>query len=135
MEQHTIELEHEYAHPIEAVWEAISDAAAISKWFIEADFKPLVGYDYTFTHESTTVTGKVLEVDPPSLLKYTWIVGGVETTVSWRLSEREGRTTLKLVHEGIEKYADTAAHMFTTFTGGWEHCIAELETYLTTQHV
>ena len=134
MQTHSIELEHLYSHPIEDVWEAISNEEAISKWFIQADFQPQIGYYYTFTHEKTVVNGTVLDAKPPELLVYTWIVSDVETTVSWMLEKMESGTRLTLRHTGIEKYGDSAIQMFNSFNGGWQHCITELETYLAPQH-
>jgi uncharacterized protein YndB with AHSA1/START domain len=134
MEHHNIELEHQYAHPIQEVWEAISNEEAISKWFIQADFQPKVGYDYTFTHESTTITGTVLEVDPPSLLVYSWRVAGVETKVTWQLTNQEKGTLLKLSHVGIEKYGETAVKMFGSFSSGWGSCVTNLESFLAKQY-
>ena len=128
----TIELTHTYHHPIEKVWQAISDANAISKWFIQADFKPTVGYAYTFTHESTRIVGEVIKVDKPHELTYTWIVDGTDTTttVQWLLTEDGSCTTLTLKHSGIDAYADSAAKMFESFRQGWGHCASELEKYL-----
>jgi uncharacterized protein YndB with AHSA1/START domain len=130
--ENRIELEHYYAHSIELVWKAISDADSISKWFIKADFEARRGYEYTFTHESTTVTGTVLEVDPPRLLVYTWIVGGTtaETVVRWELREQEGGTLLRIDHTGFEKYADAAPSMIKSSVGGWNAVAAELEKWL-----
>ena len=135
MDQHKIELEHFYPHPVSNVWDAISKQEAISTWFIQADFQAEEGYGYTFTHEQTTITGTVLKASPPSELTYTWVVGGVETTVSWMLSAQENGTLLKLIHTGIEKYGESAAVMFGNFEGGWNNCIAELESYLIPQNV
>ena len=68
-----------------------STAKEISTWFIQADFKAEVGYEYTFTHESTQIKGHVLEASPFHTLIYTWIVGGtgVETTVSGSLKKTQ----------------------------------------------
>ncbi len=134
MEKQIIEMEHLYAHAIQDVWNAISRAEEISKWFIQADFEPRVGYDYTFTHESSIIKGTVMQVDPPRLLVYSWKVSGVETTVTWQLEEADEGTRLRLVHSGIEKHGEHAAKMLASFTGGWEHCISELEEYLTPQN-
>jgi uncharacterized protein YndB with AHSA1/START domain len=78
-----IRKEHQYQAQISDVWNAITIAEEISDWFIKADFKAEVGYSYTFTHESTVISGKVLEVDPVYNLVYTWDVEGtgVATTV------------------------------------------------------
>lgn len=132
MEGHRIEMEHHYPHPIDRVWRAISDQDAISKWFIQADFLAQAGYHYTFTHEATTVTGQVLEVEPPTRLVYTWIVGKTtaRTVVEWLLTPTETGTKLRIVHEGFENYADSAASMFTSSVKGWQAVINELAAYL-----
>ncbi|NNF03183.1 MAG: hypothetical protein HKN17_01850 [Rhodothermales bacterium] len=128
----SIELEQHYPHSIDDVWLAISEADRISTWFIQADFAAKVGYAYTFTHESTTVTGKVLEVEPPRRLVYTWIVGdtGVETIVSWTLTASNDGTLLRIEHTGFERYADTAPVMIKSSTGGWTAVATELMKYL-----
>ena len=128
----TIELEHVYTHPIDRVWRAISDEKEISTWFIKADFKPVVGYAYTFTHESTTITGVVKGVDEPKELVYTWNIGGMdaESTVSWRLESVTGGTRVVLTHSGIESYGDSAAQMFSSFKKGWATCISDLAEFL-----
>ncbi len=124
---------HYYSHPIGAVWNAISDAKEISSWFIQADFRPEEGYDYTFKHEDTVIKGKVLKANPVYELVYTWVVGDteVETVVSWKLSEKDGGTELILEHSGISNYpGETAVVMFTNFNGGWQSCIENLEQHL-----
>ena len=45
----SLKKERIFQQPIEKVWKAISRGEEISKWFIHADFKPQVGYEYTFT--------------------------------------------------------------------------------------
>lgn len=127
--------EHEFKHPIADVWKAISEAEEISSWFIQADFRAEVGYKYTFTHESTKITGEVLQADPVHNLVYTWIVGdtGVVTTVSWKLKETSNGTQLLLEHSGISNYpGETAVTMFNNFDGGWSSCVTNLEKYLKT---
>lgn len=128
----TIKKEKFYNHPIAEVWQAISNQQAISAWFIQADFKAEEGYQYKFTHESTTITGEVLEANPVYELVYTWIVSGtsVKTTVKWHLQEKEKGTLLRLEHSGIEDYKETAAQFFDNFSKGWDHCMDELEKYL-----
>ena len=129
-----IEKTQQLAFPMEEVWKAISTADEISAWFIKADFKAEVGYDYRFTHEQTNIVGKVLEADPFHNLVYTWIIEGtgVETTVKWKLEEKEGGTFITLVHSGIENYPseEMAINMFNSFTEGWTNCMVNLEKYL-----
>ncbi len=125
--------------PMKEVWSAISNGEEISVWFIKADFKPEVGYEYTFTRNETTISGKVLEANPHFNLVYTWIVDGtgVETKVRWKLEENEQGTLLTLEHSGISNYPteDMATNMFTHFSGGWDACIEGLDKYLKKESV
>ena len=124
---------HQFKSPISQVWNAISVAEEISAWFIKADFKAEEGYTYTFTHENTVISGKVLKSDPVYELVYSWIVGGteVETTVRWKLEENSEGTLLTLEHFGISNYpVETAVTMFNNFKGGWNSCVENLEKYL-----
>ncbi len=123
-----------YPQPIAQVWDAISKAEKISTWFIKAQFEAREGAAYTFTHEETVITGKVLKVNPVNELVYTWILGGTEaeTTVSWQLTEKDGGTLLTLVHSGISNYPDeqTAVTMAGHFEQGWARCTGDLAEYL-----
>jgi uncharacterized protein YndB with AHSA1/START domain len=132
MKETRIDLERTYAHPIDAVWSAISEASEISKWFIDADFKPEVGYSYTFTHEDTQIVGEVLAVDPPTELVYTWCVKGtgIVTTVRWALTSTGAGTEVKLEHTGFDEYGESAIGLFTSFQKGWASCADELEKHL-----
>ncbi len=128
-----------FAHSIDKVWKAISEGDEISKWFIQADFKPEVGYEYTFTateeNGGTKIRGKVLSASP-YILKYSWRVGDteVDTTVSWMLEEAEGGTKLTLEHSGISQYPEEAAtEMLGHFDKGWDMCILGLTEYLTNE--
>ena len=122
---------------IDTVWNAITNAEEISAWFIKADFKAEVGYQYTFTSSPnekgcTVISGEVKKSNPYTLI-YTWIVGdtNVETTVTWKLEAIEGGTKLYLEHSGISNYAgDTAITMLESFNGGWNTCIDGLKNYL-----
>ena len=139
----SIQKEHQFHHSIEEVWDAISKAEEISKWFIQADFKAEKGYQYTFSHTNeetnacTTITGEVLEANPVYKLVYTWVVDGTDTrtTVTWNLAKNEKGTLLRLEHTGISNYpGETAVKMFESFDGGWNNCISELEKFLNSVH-
>ncbi len=131
--QDTIVKQRQFKYPIAKVWKAIALGEEISTWFIKADFKPEVGYRYTFVHEQTKITGEVLTANPVYELIYTWIVSGTEvvTTVSWTLEENESGTLLTLEHSGISNYPEaTAVTMLENFQQGWAHCIENMDKYL-----
>ncbi len=125
-------------HPIDSVWNAITNANEISNWFLEADFKAEVGYHYTFNSkedECSAIIGEVKSASPYTLI-YTWIVKDtpIETTVKWILEPTNKGTKLYLEHSGIANYSgDTAIAMFESFNGGWDNCINGLIHYLKPQ--
>ena len=128
-----------FSHPIDKVWKAISEGEEISKWFIQADFKPVVGYEYTFTakeeHGGTVIKGEVLEASP-YVLKYSWRVGDaeVDTTVCWKLEATKEGTQLNLEHAGISNYpGEAATEMLGHFDKGWDACMSGLTEYLTNE--
>ena len=131
-----IRKEHLYHHPIATVWNAISKGEEITAWFIQADFKPEKGYQYTFTasaeYDYMKIKGQVKEASPYTLI-YTWTLQDttVETTVSWKLEEVEEGTKLILEHSGISGYeGETAVGMLKNYSTGWEDCVTELEAHL-----
>lgn len=125
-----------FNHPIDAVWNAITNAKELSTWwFEEADFKAEMGYQYIFSSSSEDcepILGEVLSANPYILI-YTWIVKGTNavTTVSWKLEALENGTKLHLEHSGISNYAgETAVAMFESFNGGWDGCMIRLSIHL-----
>lgn len=96
-----------YPYPIELVWKAISSREALSEWLMETDFKAVVGAEFTFTTDPApgfdgVVQGKVLAVDPPHKLKYSWRGGpNIETEVSFQLEAVERGTRLTFEHSGF----------------------------------
>ena len=124
-----------FKHPIQKVWDAITNQEQISTWFIPATFKAEKGFHYTFNasgEECSPIKGEVLEATPYTLI-YSWIVTEtpVETIVKWVLEEVDGGTKLYFEHSGISNYeGKTAVEMFTSFNGGWDNCINGLTDYL-----
>lgn len=124
-----------FKHPIDKVWNAITKANEISTWFLDADFKAEVGYQYTFNskgEDCSQIQGEVKSASPYVLI-YTWIVKDTpgETTVTWKLETVPEGTKLYLEHSGITNYTgETAVAMFESFDGGWDNCINGLFNYL-----
>ncbi len=134
--KNSIKKEQVLPHSIDAIWRVISLGEKLTEWFIKADFKPEIGYAYTFTASEgsncTEIKGKVKKASPYEL-EYIWVVAdtGVETIVSWILEAVENGTKIKLMHRGISNYPhETAIKMFENFNGGWDHCLNLLTEYL-----
>lgn len=100
-----VELEITYPHPPERVWEALTDAKALSQWLLPADFKPLIGYRFRLQNEARRIHGKVTDVEENKLLAYTWRddEDGEPSMVVWSLEPVEGGTKVRLEHRALEE--------------------------------
>ena len=94
-------------HPIENVWQALTDADAISDWLMTTtDFRARVGSRFRMKTQGLSAGGwvdaEVLELDPPRRMAWSWSVndGAPPTTVTFELTPEDGGTRLRLRHEG-----------------------------------
>jgi uncharacterized protein YndB with AHSA1/START domain len=104
-----------YDHPVQRVWHALTDPAALAAWLMPNDFTPAVGHRFRLDArpEFGFIEGEVVEVTPPHFLRCGWTVSGVPTTVTVRLEADGDGTLLRLEHEGLPQ--DPRA----SFEGGW----------------
>jgi uncharacterized protein YndB with AHSA1/START domain len=74
-EARTVLVRRTYPAPIEDVWDAITDASRISRWFlpVTGDFR--LGGKYQLEGNAG---GEILRCEPPRLLKVSWIYGDAE---------------------------------------------------------
>jgi uncharacterized protein YndB with AHSA1/START domain len=82
----------EYRHPRERVWAALTDPAALAEWLMPNDFAPVVGREFTFRTKPApgfdgVVHCRVLEMDPPERMVWSWNGGPIETTLTFTLEE------------------------------------------------
>lgn len=94
-------------HPIEAVWNALTDRAAISDWLMQtAEFEPVVGKRFRLKTQRLSPDGwidaEVTELEPPRRMAWAWSVkdGNPPTTVTFELTPEADGTRLKLTHVG-----------------------------------
>ncbi len=125
-------IERTFNAPIEKVWSAITNKGEMKQWYFDlTDFKPVVGFEFTFTggNEGRTFVHlcKVTEVVPSAKLTYSWRYQGYEgiSHVSWELFAEGNKTRLKLTHTGLESFPVTAHRDFAreNFAAGWTHII------------
>jgi uncharacterized protein YndB with AHSA1/START domain len=97
----TIVHEVRYAHPIDAVWRAITEPTAIAAWLMANDFVAEAGRRFHLDASPSygVVDCEVVDVEPPTLLRCTWMLDGVPSVVTIRLREDDGDTVLHLEHE------------------------------------
>jgi uncharacterized protein YndB with AHSA1/START domain len=129
------------AAPRNRIFEALTDAKQAVRWWGHNDRYHLsefimdtrVGGKWSTSGGSAKtgdihVHGEILEIDPPSRLKYTWISSWMpqHTTVLWELEENDKGTLVKLTHTGFAGDAGLAeAH-----SDGWKLVLSWLEGYL-----
>jgi len=125
-------IKHDFFYPTTpgVVWEYLTDPELMAQWLMKNDFKPIVGHEFQFRtnpHPDVNFDGtfycKVLEVDPPKKLSYSWKFGSGDgvlhnSVVNWTLVEKEGGTELQLIHNGFEKEA-LFLPLFASMETGW----------------
>jgi uncharacterized protein YndB with AHSA1/START domain len=117
-----------YPHPIEAVWAALADPAALAVWLMPNDFEPRVGKRCTFRGEPTSewrgwMDCEVLALEPPSRMVWSWrsTEDGPLTQVTFDLRTVAGGTELTLVHSG-----ETDPAWRSRYASGWPEKLATL---------
>ncbi|MFA6060012.1 MAG: SRPBCC domain-containing protein [Taibaiella sp.] len=120
-------IERTYNAPISRVWRAITDKDQMKEWYFDLSaFKPEVGFEFSFIgigkegHEYEHLC-KVMEVIPDKKLKYSWAYNGYEgnSFVTFELFEEEGKTKVRLTHEGLETFPAIPAFAKENFIEGW----------------
>jgi uncharacterized protein YndB with AHSA1/START domain len=113
-------VEHEvvYPQPPERVWQALIDPAELAIWLMPNDFVAEVGRRFTLDASPTfgLISGEVLEVDPPRLLRCQWSGPFGDTIVAFELQPESEGTRLRLIHSG---WADGQDDHRNGFDGGW----------------
>ena len=105
----TIRLQRVYDAPVDVLWELCATRDGLAGWLMPNDFEPVVGHRFTFTDTPRPplydgiVGCRVLDLDPPRLLRLAWAGGPVDTVVTFRLEPvAADRTRLELTHTGFE---------------------------------
>lgn len=70
-ERHTLRFERELPYAPEDVWTAVSSPKGIGRWLSEADVEPWPKGHFRLCGQCN-VDGKVLQVTPPTVLRWTW---------------------------------------------------------------
>ena len=84
-----------YATDREDLWNAVTDAERIPRWFLPVTGQLEVGGRYQLEGNAE---GSIERCDPPEALEITWEFGGNVSWVHVRLAAAEGGTRLTLEH-------------------------------------
>jgi uncharacterized protein YndB with AHSA1/START domain len=104
-----IRVVRDYPHPPAKVWRALTDPNLMALWSMRPEgFSLEVGARFKFYGKANAqwrgfVECQMLEVQPPSRLRYSWIGddSGQELLVTYTLAPRASGTRLTLVHSGF----------------------------------
>ena len=116
--------ERELHHAPEKVWRALTQKHLMEEWLIKSDFKPEVGHRFDLEADWGNVSCEVLAVEPHKSLSYSWSAHGLESVVTWTLTETDTGTHLKMEQSGFGKGQDQAYH---GARAGWEQFLDKLE--------
>jgi uncharacterized protein YndB with AHSA1/START domain len=121
------EIDCTYNAPLSKVWKALTDKDEMKQWYFDlAEFKPEVGFEFTFTGgkdgREYKHLCKITEVIPGKKLKHSWTYDGYEGTsyVTWELFDEGDKTRVKLTHEGLETFPQNNPDFAKeSFVEGW----------------
>lgn len=116
--------ERELTHPPDKVWRALTEKHLIEDWLMENDFKPTVGHRFELEAEWGKVTCEVVAVELHKTLAYTWQAYGLESVVTWTLSETDTGTSLRMEQTGFGADQEQA---YRGATSGWNRFLKRLE--------
>jgi uncharacterized protein YndB with AHSA1/START domain len=134
IESHVQSLSQTYPSPIDDVWDAVTNAERIPRWFMPVSGELRLGGRYQLEGNAG---GEVLECEPPAgdaaRYRVTWEFGGGVTWLTVRLTSDGDGTRLQLEH--VAHAADVPAEMWETFgpgaTGvGWDGGLMGLALHL-----
>ena len=116
----------------ETVWKYLTEADKLARWFHEADSDlttPDKNYELLMENGNKGCWGRVLEVEPPNRLVYTFThdhLKGYETRVEWILRDLDGGTQLTLIHTGLDKSEADPFAMLSDHDKGWDEHLQRL---------
>lgn len=116
----TIDVDEFLPHPVEKVWEALTNADRLADWLMPNDFVPEPGHRFTLdTGPWGTTECEVLEIQPRRLVRFSWRNGPLDTEVSWRLEPEGTGTRLFLQHRGFDLDDPLQRRAFDGMRPGW----------------
>lgn len=125
--------------PLQEVWKAITDQAAMQQWYFDIeDFTLTEGGSFNFYEGPAKAYHhrcEVLEVVPNKRFRHTWTHPSHSkgtSILTWELDEVDGETRLTLTHQDTEEFADAGSDFSkANFEVGWHGIVRiNLRNYL-----
>ena len=102
-----VSLEFDLHHSPEKVWRALTDPVLLSDWLLPiVNLKLEPGAAFTLQAQPQpgwdgTVNCRLLEVEAQRKLRWRWVVGELDTVVTFTLTPTASGTRLSVVHAGF----------------------------------
>jgi uncharacterized protein YndB with AHSA1/START domain len=124
----SIHISRFYEVPIEAVWEALTDSKQLAEWLMPNDFQPTLRHEFTFRTAPApgfdgVVRCKVLRLEAPHSLQYSWKGGGIDTVATFELERCETGTRLTFRQDGFAGIRSVMPRIMLGF--GWEKLLGK----------
>jgi uncharacterized protein YndB with AHSA1/START domain len=118
----TLTFEYDLHHGPKKVWRALTDPELLTEWLL-----PVVGFELqpgaAFAFRAPPQPGwdgvvkcRMLEIDAPHRISYAWVVGDIDTIVTFTLTPTASGTRLSLVQSGFKP---EQKHNFGGARYGW----------------
>ena len=140
--------EIEIAAPPDRVFQALTDADQLKRWFSSPEcpakfwqMDPRLGGKYGYATEKGTMVvngvtefechGEIVEYDPPRVIAYTWLANWHDaaarsTTVRWELTPKASGTQVRVTHSGLAKQPTA----YKDYTDGWPGVVEMLKKFV-----
>lgn len=135
MTRHRIVQEHSVDAPRQKVFQALTNAAELDRWWTtKAESQRRQNgrfrYEWIFANDpqrNHLQEGTYSSFSEGERVAYPWKVGSMPTQVEFALEERDGRTVLRLVHDG---WADGTDEARGHHEEGWSFFLGNLKSVL-----
>ena len=118
----------------ERVFQALTEKTDLERWFVqkaEVDLRPGGAIRFEWAPDAVEI-GKILVLEPPHRLSYSWeALEPSPTTITFELTAENDGTRLRLIHTGIGEGEDWDNY-YTSISSGWSAHLIDLTTWLET---
>jgi uncharacterized protein YndB with AHSA1/START domain len=106
----SLSFDFDLPHPPAKVWRALTEPALLTEWLLPiAGLELEPGAAFTFTSEPQpgwdgVVNCRFVEIEAQRKLSWTWVVGDIDTVVTFTLTPTGSGTQLSLVQSGFKPH-------------------------------